>query len=984
MSMYRYTSLVRPIYEGWAIGAWLVTALVLASGTLNAPLGPSITRGLIGLCVFMALYRGATALRLWVRRRRFHGFDLSFIELEDLRKRVEKHPDAIWLGHGYDWTQAQTQLMTDIVRADPDLLAPRQTQKMGQRWLHGLSAREHDIYLPLQHSAGHTLVIGTTGSGKALPMDARVHTPRGWLTMKDVKVGTVVSTPDGGQAPIIGVFPQGDLQTYFVHLNDGRVVEASGDHLWEIHHKHWNGKYKPGRSRTGKARPRIMTTLALKDQIAHNKGSFCVPYVKPVAKPHKNLPIAPYVLGVLLGDGLIGAGNRLEIHSADPEIIGRVAAELPDNLVIVPMKTSSIGYRILMAKRGDGKHGAGRQPGGSYAHHPMRAAIEALGLAGSRSWEKKIPAVYLEASIEQRVALLQGLMDADGTASKNGDISITSTSRALLEGLQEIVWSLGGRAVLRQRATPHFQYKGERRVGRPAFKLSVQLAEPGIAFSLERKRARCPSDLAKRYRVGLAVTKIVKARMTPCQCIKVDHPAELFITDHYVATHNTRMFDLLIAQAILRGEPVVIIDPKGDHDLAAAARNTLAAVGRPQDFMYFHPAFPDKSVRVDPMRNFARSTELATRVATLIPSETGSDPFAAFGQMAINNIVQGLLLVDEKPSLVLLRRFLEGGPEGLVVKACRAYFVRKMPDWETRASAYTKKVNSRSQDEYAGALIQFYRDQFQPHPDLASSELEGLFSSFEHERGHFAKMVTSLMPILNMLTTGALGGLLSPDHTNMEDPRPITDFKRIIHNAQVLYIGLDSLSDVMVGSAIGALMLSDLTAVAGDRYNYGTQLKPVNIFIDEAAEVINDPLIATLNKGRGAMFRCTIATQTLADFAARVGSEHKARMIIGNLNNLIALRVLDGPTQEYIAEGLPKTVVRHVELSHSSTANSQNPLVFSGAASERLTTEEVDLVPPAVFGCLPDLEFFARISAGRLIKMRIPILNKSVPPAPGG
>ncbi|NMT18568.1 conjugal transfer protein, partial [Vibrio parahaemolyticus] len=86
---------------------------------------------------------------------------------------------------------------------------------------------------------------------------------------------------------------------------------------------------------------------------------------------------------------------------------------------------------------------------------------------------------------------------------------------------------------------------------------------------------------------------------------------------------------------------------------------------------------------------------------------------------------------------------------------------------------------------------------------------------------HFSKMVANLLPIMNMLTSGELGPLLSPDSSDLSDERQITDSAKIINNAQVAYLGLDSLTDNMVGSAMGSIFLSDLTAVAGDRYNYG-------------------------------------------------------------------------------------------------------------------------------------------------------------------
>ena len=103
---------------------------------------------------------------------------------------------------------------------------------------------------------------------------------------------------------------------------------------------------------------------------------------------------------------------------------------------------------------------------------------------------------------------------------------------------------------------------------------------------------------------------------------------------------KTRAFDLLVTQAVLRDEAVVIIDPKGDQDLRRTAERACALAGRPQRFVYFHPAFPAESVRIDPLHSFSRATELASRVAALIPSETGSDADKARQVLGnINNVV---------------------------------------------------------------------------------------------------------------------------------------------------------------------------------------------------------------------------------------------------------------------------------------------------------------------------------------------------------
>ncbi|MEF1338445.1 conjugative transfer system coupling protein TraD, partial [Vibrio rotiferianus] len=374
---------------------------------------------------------------------------------------------------------------------------------------------------------------------------------------------------------------------------------------------------------------------------------------------------------------------------------------------------------------------------------------------------------------------------------------------------------------------------------------------------------------------------------------------------------KTRCFDTMITQAILRNEAVIIIDPKGDKELKDNAQRACIAAGSPERFVYFHPGFPEHSVRLNPLRNFNRGTEIASRIAALIPSETGADPFKAFGQMALNNIVQGLLLTSQRPDLKTLRRFLEGGPEGLVVKAVTAWGEQVYPNFSVEIKRFTEKANTLAKQ--AMAMLLFYYERIQPV--AANTDLEGLLSMFEHDRTHYSKMVASLMPVLNMLT--------------------------------------------------------------GDRYNYGVENRPVNIFIDEAAEVVNDPFIQLLNKGRGAKMRCVIATQTFADFAARTGSEAKARQVLGNINNLIALRVMDAETQQYITDNLPKTRLQYIMQTQGMSSNSDSPALFTGNHGERLMEEEGDMFPPQLLGQLPNLEYIAKLSGGRVIKGRIPILTSS-------
>ncbi len=437
---------------------------------------------------------------------------------------------------------------------------------------------------------------------------------------------------------------------------------------------------------------------------------------------------------------------------------------------------------------------------------------------------------------------------------------------------------------------------------------------------------------------------------------------------------KTRLFDLLIAQRVLAGDTVIVIDPKGDRDLALNARRACALAGDESRFRFFHPAFPERSVRIDPMANFRRPTELAARIAALIQTAGGgdSDPFKAFSQMALTQVVTGLVGTGQQPNLLAIKRYLQGSVDELLDRLLSDHFRSIIADWDRRIPEDVR--TARNVETRVAKLVAFYRKAIQSHPEWESAAVEELLQRYEHNREHYSKMIASLMPIMSQLTNGVMAELLSPRRVRSED-RSVADTQTMIRRGEVVYLGLDTLTDGFVGKAIGSILLADLTAVAGERYNYGVPDRPVSVFVDEAAEVVCDPFVSLLNKGRGANVRLFLATQTLGDFAAKLGSEAKTRMVLGNCNNLIALRIKDGETQEYVAEALPQTRVNYLMHMQSASTLADQPMLYSAGATQRLMEEDAPLVQPAYFGALPNLEFFAYVSGAHVLKGRLPILQ---------
>ncbi len=439
----------------------------------------------------------------------------------------------------------------------------------------------------------------------------------------------------------------------------------------------------------------------------------------------------------------------------------------------------------------------------------------------------------------------------------------------------------------------------------------------------------------------------------------------------------------LATQAVRRGDVVIVIDPKNSRRLKQVIKRACEDYREPGTFIEFHPAFPEAGVRLDFTFNWQKPTEIASRIQSVMPPDTAG-AFSAFGWDAVNVVVQGLVEIEERPNLAKLIRYIEGGIEPVLEASLRRYYDRTLgtawrdlPEMKKLLQEAARGGVKRPSEASTTDLVAFV-GYYERHvaQSQRSKVIDAQVRTYRHNREHYQKITANLLPILSMLTSGDLGRSLSPDPFDADDLRPIMNFEKVERAGHVLYMCLDALPDPSVASAIGALALADLAARAGMRYNLGGYRR-ISLFVDEVSNVINQPLIEILNKGAEGGIFTTCAMQTLADLARRLGSEAAARMALGNLNNLIALRSKDRPTQDFVVETFGKTAIHSVRvgLSHGADTHLGD---FSAGYSAQISENLEEAVPADVLGKLPNLQYFASVSGGRLIKGRFPILEPNV------
>ncbi len=389
------------------------------------------------------------------------------------------------------------------------------------------------------------MLVGSRGLGKAEWLYNPVLTEFGWRTMGSLKVGDRVYSRSGKLCNITGVYPQGKKQLWNIKFYDGRTIDCCEDHLWTV--------------KKGSSEKVLSTKEMYESGVVHrcnnNKYTFKykVPLLEPIDYPEANLPLDPYLLGCLLGNGSLTTATP-KIATDDQFIVDEFRKRLPNfkiekdvscnNYTIVDKDTSYDYYKC------------------SHKHRNSFTALLCENGLNVNCEQKFIPEVYKTASIEQRMDLVRGLLDTDGHCTKDGHIEFSNLSEGLVDDLIDVLRSLGIACIKSHENREGQTFKnpsGKECVRKKQFRIYINTAKP--VFKLPRKLKNLKKTETGRGKYNAIIEITPTERYDDMQCISVDSPDSTYITKDYIVTHNTFLLSVycLLRALLIPNRKIVVV-----------------------------------------------------------------------------------------------------------------------------------------------------------------------------------------------------------------------------------------------------------------------------------------------------------------------------------------------------------------------------------------------------------------------------------------
>lgn len=625
--------------------------------------------------------------------------------------------------------------------------------------------------------------------------------------------------------------------------------------------------------------------------------NYAVTYSKSVDYEEVELPIEPYLFGAWLGDGISRRGS---VVGVDLEVKDEIVAR--GSVVGSEYLTQKVGYKDIYEWRVEGL----------FNKLNTLNLIQKDTKAGS---QKDIPDIYLTSSYEQRLALISGLIDTDGSVSNEGTASIGLTNENVVRKAHIIVKSLGWNvSPIHEKENYSRHSDGSRTKGKNSFTFSFTPKE--LVANVLRKKERIENRLSKtltqevrKDRHYIVDIKEIKDNKEDYFCFTVDSPSHLFLcTESFIPTHNTVTMLSLIYNDIQNGFPVCVVDFKKSPDVLYFLSKWAKDFGR--EFYYFsggdstdkgNPFYGEKAT-YDPFTSGEQSSR-SDVILSLRQWDTASDVYRSRTESLLNALFFALLNVDRKevPNIP----WDEGGLNQIIAAMELPVMFDLIKAMDNKAQAGTL---SKTDLRRISTLKEIYNSLREKTP--AGKGLK--------------EQLDGIKLICNKLIMSSYGSWLSKGMSQEH-----IDLLKIATSDEgpIVLFGLSPLEEEEFAKSIGSIIMSDLKRAAHTKNEMHNQI-PFGVYIDEFQTIDPADVTDLLEKGRSAKFFCTIASQSLEQVVVSSlnNGEATLKAVLDTCGNYIFHSGAKQDSAERMAKILGET--RHIVRRASTKANTK---IFSGS-----------------------------------------------------
>lgn len=490
-----------------------------------------------------------------------------------------------------------------------------------------------------------------------------------------------------------------------------------------------------------------------------------------------------------------------------------------------------------------------------------------------------IPRDYLNGSLEQRIALFQGLMDTHGTYNKQNGLSYITVSEQLAKDVQELVWSLGGIASINE----------ECQLEQPVFHVQIRLKNPKIAFSLPHKVKLVESDYQYEDFKNEIVSVEPLDKYEDCVCIMVDHPRHLYIMEQYVVTHNTELLTGFAANALSWGSGLIFVDGKGDIKLMATLHALSMRWGRSADFMIlnFMPqtdANAPGEIASNTMNPYTTSSasDIIQQIGGLMPSAGGDGMWKDRAMTMISAVVYALAWARDNGlidlNLAALRKYIQF--PNLVTILTDEKFATLPDVWKNNLSIYLSSLAG-----YNGKPDPDQSDDCLKQHGFLEMQFTGPLGSLANDYGHIFNSEFGEVDMFDVVLNRRILVVMLPSLQKMPE-----DVERM---GKIVVASLKTMMGATLGN-VGATKGGKILDVMKRRVT--TAPYPCLVILDEVGYYTVEGMAMMAAQVRSLGFSMIYASQDLKAMTRL--NEKEAQSIIANTNTKIVMRTEDADTME--------------------------------------------------------------------------------------